>query len=187
MKIEKSALTQSFMEVLQEHDIALSDIPNIDLYMDQIMSLFNQELQDRKRNENDKLITKTMINNYSKEGLIKPIKGKKYSKDHLILLLFIFSLKQTLSLQDIKKLFEMAKTEMMNGYNYNHEYLSQIYSDYLLSKENQKKLLPNLQEQVLTKQEEQDLLLTVLSYCAVSSYFQKAAQNLIDQYTKETS
>ena len=182
MKIAKSAILAAFAEILQEHDIALADIPNIDLYMDQIMSLFNQELQDRKRNADDKIMTKTMINNYSKEGLLKPIKGKKYSKDHIILLLFIFALKQTLSLQDIKKLITAEKEEMMDGTNYHHAYLAKTYTAYLAGKKEQKEQLANLQSQILTEETEQNLLLTVLQYCAVSSYFQKAAQNLIDTY-----
>ena len=53
------------------------DIPSLDLYMDQIMTLFDINLADNKRHDDDKLLTKTMINNYSKEGLLKTIKGKK--------------------------------------------------------------------------------------------------------------
>ena len=73
----------TFYEILEqvEHRSYLKseDIPSIDLYMDQIMTLFDIHLENNKRFENDKLLTKTMINNYSKEGILKPIKGKKYS------------------------------------------------------------------------------------------------------------
>ena len=77
------------------------DIPSLDLYMDQIMTLFDVNLADNKRHEDDKLLTKTMINNYSKEGLLKPIKGKKYSKNHILQMLLIYSLKNTISIQEI--------------------------------------------------------------------------------------
>ena len=79
------------------------DIPSLDLYMDQIMTLFDINLADNKRHDNDKLLTKTMINNYSKEGLLKPIKGKKYTKNHILQMLLIYSLKNTISIQEIKK------------------------------------------------------------------------------------
>lgn len=68
-------------------------IPELDLYMDQLLSLTEE-----------KGVTKTMINNYSKEHLIKPLKGKKYSKEQILQILFIMNLKQNISLGNIKKL-----------------------------------------------------------------------------------
>src|SRR5699024_5544358 len=82
------------------------DIPSLDLYMDQIMTLFDINLADNKRHDDDKLLTKTMINNYSKEGLLKPIKGKKYTKNHILQMLLIYSLKNTISIQEIKKILQ---------------------------------------------------------------------------------
>ena len=79
--------SETFNEILKDveqmSDLKSEDIPALDLYMDQIMTLFDIHLADNKRYDDDKLLTKTMINNYSKEGLLKPIKGKKYSKDHI--------------------------------------------------------------------------------------------------------
>lgn len=78
---------------LWEKPIESGKIPDIDLYMDQLLSLTAE-----------KEVTKTMINNYSKERLIKPLKGKKYSKEQIIQILFIISLKQNISLGHIKAL-----------------------------------------------------------------------------------
>ncbi len=78
---------------LWEDPLPSNKIPEIDLYMDQILSLTE-----------DKGVTKTMINNYSKEQLIKPLKGKKYSKEQIIQILCVMNLKQSLSLADIKEL-----------------------------------------------------------------------------------
>lgn len=78
---------------LWEKPLESDKIPEIDLYMDQLLSLTEE-----------KGITKTMINNYSKEHLIKPLKGKKYSKEQIIQILFIMNLKQNISLGDIKAL-----------------------------------------------------------------------------------
>lgn len=79
------------------------DIPAIDLYMDQIITLIEDKYAPNKRREGEKLLTKTMVNNYSKEGLIKPIKGKKYSKEHILQMLVIYGLKNTLSIGEVKQ------------------------------------------------------------------------------------
>ena len=74
-------LSEIIDKVVNKSDLTTKDIPSLDLYMDQIMTLFDDHLQDNKRFVDDKLLTKTMINNYSKAGVIKPVKGnKKVSK-----------------------------------------------------------------------------------------------------------
>jgi len=80
------------------------DIPNIELYMDQVTTFMDSQLEGCKRNPDDKILTKTMINNYSKNHLLPPSNKKKYSKDHLILLIYIYYLKNFLSISDIKNL-----------------------------------------------------------------------------------
>ncbi len=84
--------------------VQLSDIPNIDLYMDQVTTFMEEQLSEYKRNENDKVLTKTMINNYTKNGIIPPPIKRKYSKEHMILLIFIYHLKYSLSINDIQSL-----------------------------------------------------------------------------------
>ncbi len=81
------------------------DIPAIPLYMDQVTTFMNEQLSSYKRFEDDKLLTKTMINNYAKNNLIPPPDKKKYSKNHMLLLIFIYYFKNFLSISDIQKLF----------------------------------------------------------------------------------
>lgn len=81
------------------------EIPNIDLYMDQVTTFMDEHLQDSKRYTNDKILTKTMINNYAKNNLLPPPDKKKYSKDHILLLVFIYYFKNVLSFNDIEQLF----------------------------------------------------------------------------------
>ena len=78
------------------------EIPNIDLYMDQVTSFMDEHLQSSKRHEKDKILTKTMINNYTKNKLLPPPEKKRYSKEHLLILIFIYYMKGILSLDDIK-------------------------------------------------------------------------------------
>lgn len=79
-----------------------SDIPGIDLYMDQVTTFMDTHLKCRKRFEDDKILTKTMINNYAKNDLLPPPVKKRYSKEHVILLIFIYYFKNILSISDIK-------------------------------------------------------------------------------------
>lgn len=79
-------------------------IPNIDLYMDQVTTFMDSNLQNSKRRSQDKILTKTMINNYAKNNLLPPPVKKKYSKEHILMLIFIYYLKNVLSINDIRTL-----------------------------------------------------------------------------------
>ena len=81
-----------------------NEIPNIDLYMDQVTTFMDQYLEKTKRYSEDKLLTKTMINNYTKNDLLPSPVKKKYSKDHMVVLIFIYYLKNFMSITDIRSL-----------------------------------------------------------------------------------
>lgn len=88
-----------------------NELPNIDLYIDQVVSLLEQYLTGYIKNDiekDEKLITKTMINNYVKHGIIKPPVNKKYNKEHTASLFVIFLLKEVYSINDIKKLISLG-------------------------------------------------------------------------------
>ena len=80
------------------------DIPNIDLYMDQVTTFMEAQLAHSKRYEDDKILTKTMINNYAKNNLLPSPEKKRYSKEHLLVLIFIYYFKNILSISDIQTL-----------------------------------------------------------------------------------
>ena len=82
------------------------DLPNIELYMDQVTTFLEEQLKNTKRFEEDKIFTKTMINNYTKNHLLPPSNKKKYSRNHMILLIYIYYLKNFLSISDIKNLLD---------------------------------------------------------------------------------
>ncbi|MCI8379462.1 MAG: DUF1836 domain-containing protein [Lachnospiraceae bacterium] len=86
--------------------ISPEDIPEIDLYMDQITTFMDEHLHSSKRFEDDKILTKTMINNYTKNDLLPPSFKKKYSKEHMILLIFIYYFKNFLTISDIKGILD---------------------------------------------------------------------------------
>lgn len=95
-------LLKSFFHKLDSMDyIRPEDIPNIDLYMDQVTTFMEQNLSHGRRFPEDKILTKTMINNYTKNHLLPPPEMKKYTREHLLVLIFIYYLKDFLSISDI--------------------------------------------------------------------------------------
>lgn len=93
------------LEKLQTMDYVRPEaLPNIDLYMDQVTTFMDTQLASTKRHEEDKILTKTMINNYAKNNLLPPPDKKKYSKDHILTLLFIYYFKSILSISDIQSI-----------------------------------------------------------------------------------
>lgn len=82
--------------------IRLSDIPDIDLYMDQVTRFMDDHLAKSKRYPDDKILTKTMINNYTKNKLLPPPEKKRYSQEHMLILIFIYYFKSFLPLGDIQ-------------------------------------------------------------------------------------
>ena len=87
--------------------IKAEDIPDIDLYMDQVTTFMESHLKNSTRNPGeDKILTKTMINNYAKNNLLPPPVKKKYSKEHVLLLVFIYYYKGILSISDIQQLLK---------------------------------------------------------------------------------
>ena len=92
-----------------------SDIPNIDLYMDQVTTFMDEHLMSLKRHEEDKMLTKTMINNYTKNNLLPSPNKKKYSKDHMLLLIFIYYFKNILSISDIQEIIHPLAERYYDG------------------------------------------------------------------------
>lgn len=106
MTIDTEDLLNSILESLDKMEyIKPSDIPNIDLYMDQVTTFMDKRLRAGARNPGeDKILTKTMINNYAKNNLLPPPVKKKYSKEHVLLLIFIYYYKGIMSISDIQTL-----------------------------------------------------------------------------------
>ena len=94
MTIDTNDLLNSILESISRIDYVKSiDIPNIDLYMDQVTTFMDKQMASSKRYEDDKVLTKTMINNYAKNNLLPSPEKKKYTKEHLLVLTFIYYFK----------------------------------------------------------------------------------------------
>ena len=125
--MNREELDNIVSDALNEAELESMDIPTIDLYVDQILNLVNERLQDGSERYYDRQLTKTMINNYSKEGLITPVKGKKYDKEQILQMLTVYTLKSTLSINEIKRLLQgMYATE-----NFDDAELTRLYDRHL--------------------------------------------------------
>ena len=108
LKLDTNDLLKSIMKSLDRLEyIKTDEIPNIDLYMDQVTTLMDKKLRAVTRYpKEDKILTKTMINNYAKNDLLPPPIKKKYSKEHVLVLIFIYYFKSILSISDIQTLLQ---------------------------------------------------------------------------------
>lgn len=117
MTLETEDLLQSILDSLDRIDyIRPDDIPDIELYMDQVTTFMDNRLKNAARNpEVDKILTKTMINNYAKNDLLPPPVRKKYSREHMLLLIFIYYFKGILSISDIQTVLKPITDRFFAG------------------------------------------------------------------------
>lgn len=95
-------------------------LPEIYLYMDQVLTYMDKQLHLFERNSNASLLTSSMINNYVKDGVLPRPEQKKYAREHLAMLLVICMLKQVLSIQDISWLMKTLLNDASPSEMYNH-------------------------------------------------------------------
>ena len=128
MTINQQDILNSILESLDRIDyIKPKEIPNIDLYMDQVTTFMEEHLSSSKRYPEDKILTKTMINNYAKNRLLPSHDKKKYSKEHMLLLIYIYYYKSILSIGDIQSLLEpLTERYFHNDGNFN---MQSIYEE----------------------------------------------------------
>jgi hypothetical protein len=177
-------MAQLIEELELEKQISLEEIPQIDLYMDQIIQLFENKFSSWKRSEDDKVLTKTMINNYAKGKLLIPIKNKKYSKEHLILISLIYQLKGVLSINDIKETLSGINGRLLEE----TLDLEQFYQSYLnIMDDNQAHFTEEVEKKVEEMKNRSDMdpefeyILLISSFVNMSHMYRRVAEKLIDQ------
>lgn len=172
----KEFLTELQQKLKSIDYIKTEDIPNIGLYMDQITTFMDNQLQACKRYEDDKILTKTMINNYAKNNLLPPPEKKKYSKEHVLTLLFIYYFKNLLSISDIQSILNPL-TERYFG-NKEGFTMEDVYNEvFQLETEESRKLLKDLGKKYARAQqtfpdfpEEDQVFLQKFSFICLLSY-----------------
>ena len=103
----------------QVHILRWQELPDFDLYMDQVIGLIEKSLSFLKLNEDDKVVTSTMINNYVKAKLVTPPIKKKYSREHVAYFTVICFLKRVFSLDEISTLLKIQFENVPLDESYN--------------------------------------------------------------------
>ena len=176
--MNKELLENIIEKESQKSSLVSKDIPDLDLYMDQIMTLFETHLANNKKNEEDKLLTKTMINNYSKAKVITPVKGKKYTKEQILQMLIIYQLKNNLSIQEIKELLTPIYESDTD--------LSLLYDHFIDIKQVMNQQLQKLIQQILEDfnlqiENQEDFFLLVASLSSLSHSLTNIAEAVINE------
>ncbi|MBQ9802033.1 MAG: DUF1836 domain-containing protein [Clostridia bacterium] len=166
---------------VQDKDLTDTDIPAIDLYLDQILSLVADKNKDAAPRYRERALTKTMINNYSKDGLISPITGKKYTKEHIIEMLLVYALKNTLSIGEIKRVLTGAR----NDCAFTGADMTEGYRRFLAAKETNRArvgeiVLSLLREDELDVQNDRDFFVALLDILSLSAYLKTVAQEMLE-------
>jgi len=195
MKKNEDRLRDIFARIDSIGYVKPEQIPNIDLYMDQVTTFMDEHLENAKRYPDDKILTKTMINNYAKNNLLPPPLKKKYSREHILLLIFIYYFKNMLAFNDIETLFRPITEEHFkdsSGLS-----LQDVYEGaFSLEKEQMKRLKEDIirkyraSEQVFTEQDEEDReylqLFAFICELGFDVYLKKMTiEMLIDQIREE--
>jgi len=162
-------------------DLSDTDIPTIDLYLDQILSLFAEKNAQSAPRYRERALTKTMINNYSKSGLISPISGKKYSRAQIVEMLLVYTMKNSLSMEEIKRVL----TGVREDCGFSAEDTVNTYHRFLSIKDANRSraaeaVLHLLADDQLNATDDKDFFLLLLDILSFSAYLKAVAQELLE-------
>ena len=96
-------LKQLRKKLEQDRPVQWEELPDIALYMDQVISYMPRQLIHFKEEE---LLTPAMVNNYIKDGLVPRAEGKRYGPVHLGYLTAVCAMKKVLSVKDMRAMLD---------------------------------------------------------------------------------
>ena len=179
--MNREELVNIAADATNDAELKSKEIPAIDLYVDQIINLVASKLSEASERYSGRQLTKTMINNYSKDGIITPVKGKKYNKEQILQMLTVYTLKGTLSIGEIKRLILGAyEAEGFDG-----DSLRELYDRHLDIKNDSRayaiEALDGIVERnSLDVENDVDYISTVCALVALSAQLKHIAQAMID-------
>lgn len=171
-------------DAVNDADLGENEIPQIDLYLEQIIRLISDKNLQGSSRFYHRLPTKTMVNNYSKAGLISPLKGKTYNKEQIIQILLTNSLKNTLSIAEIKDImsaFEISENEIS---------LTQAYERYIEMKNVNREICPIaidklISENNLDTNSNMDCIMLSMGLASLADYIKCISRALLESTAEE--
>jgi hypothetical protein len=173
-------MNEEIKKILEHQSYAETKFPDLLLYMDQVLEFLNSNFRSYLQDEEDKIFTKTMINNYVKAKLLPPPEKKKYRKDHIMTLIFLYYCKQTLSIQDTKEYLDILTIS-------NDSDKKNLEKNYIKFLEIEKKVMSDTESQLKnfdnkSKEEQEKVISGFIIEAAVK---QKIVEVYIKQYNQE--
>lgn len=171
-------------DALNDSHLEANEIPAIDLYLEQIIKLIKEKNEQGSERYYHRFPTKTMVNNYSKAGLITPLKGKTYNKEQIIQILLTNSLKNTLSMAEIRKImkaFEQSENDAC---------IPKAYTKYIELKDSNKNICPDVIEDIIAENSfdtssNMDCLMLCMALADIADYFKCISKALLEATADE--
>jgi hypothetical protein len=155
-------------------------IPNIDVYMDQLLTFFESSYGFLRRDPKESVLTKAMINNYVKAGIMdKPLK-KKYNKNQIKKLIMIYHLKLILAIQDIKNLFQSVEATNYATTDFYEKFLAAEHSAY-------EQLALRYSPTALPESNPETLIETILALSTEACARKRLVEKLLDELTRSSA
>ncbi len=181
MEIEKTQLEQIIAQAANPDRLEPDQIPELDLYIDQILMLFEDKLGDNRRHEKDKILTKSMVNNYSKERMIRPMRGKKYTREQILQILLICSLKNMLSIGDIKRLMTALMEEGVQAQGLEEIFRNDLDNQQSL-RQDVEVIIQHLHSDYAEQMDTTELVSLLLGLARISNCGRRASETIIDRF-----
>ena len=163
-------------KILEKELLKTVEIPQLSLYMDQIITLMNS-----RENGEEKPLTKTMINNYSKMKILEPIKGKTYPRQQVLQLLMISILKSTLSMEELKEvMIKLYGTDDLG-----EEGFEDCYKRFNTYYDSLKDDIKNLAYKLIPESDDKDAVVSLLCISLLRSRLEEISNLIIEEYFKE--
>ena len=181
--MDKDNLFEKIESIIAKRTVVdYEQIPEIDLYMDQLTKFIDDRLGGYKRNKTDKILTKTMINNYAKDNLLPPPEKKKYNKEQIALLILIYHLKSSITINDISAIFDYMETEKISVEN--------VYRSFEEKLKKEIREFPDGVKEIIDQKEQPErkktlILLAIIDLILEANSRKLLAERLIDTLKSE--
>lgn len=176
-----ACMADGIQEFLEYKGISTGDIPKIPLYMDQLLSFFDESMTAFKRNDDDNILTKTMINNYVKAKVLTSPEKKKYNHTQMMTLVMIYQLKNILSINELKAIVDLRKGEDVQV---NRNMVTESYERFIEEEQRQLGEIKAKFDEIKMKDQD-EILDCVMSLVIDASLKKRMAEMLLDHLIEE--
>jgi len=125
-----------------------NELPNIGLYIDQVLAYMDEIFSELGITQDNKLLTSSMVNNYVKQGVVPPTIKKRYYREHLAYLVIVCMAKQVFTIEETAKMIKIQKSvyDIETAYDYicveMEKILEAVFTEQPLPQDSSKTMKP---------------------------------------------